>query len=458
MAIRSETRTRIARLTVALLLCLTGLGYFLHEHYRFSWPLVRVTPRGVTGLIAYELGYYKEAAHLWRAMSGLEYDPTALPQLVQAASAVIAREPGNPENYLWLADLHVALGDYEHAATAYRRALQRRPDLADATIGLATVRLLEGAHPEARARLEEVFDQAIGERHLSTFLNFLLALDALVHAPGSSSADRYLTLAYAYRYLAIFDHRHYQTVISYSARALQLDPNQADAYFCAGVAYTKLGKIDLAIQQFRSVVRILPGKAEAYKRLGFLHGLRGDLEQELSAYRNAAAASPDNPRYLFELGSVLLKKYGDLKQAATYLRAAHDLDPEQYDYGIHLAYTLKELRQYPEALAIYDAVVRGHPRRAEAYEFQARCLLSLGRYADVVGALQRAQALEPLPFWSVRDLAAAYSRLNRMDDAIAAEEAALQRVPHDVDTLYDLQSLYRRVGRYADAYRAVRQI
>ena len=59
---RSDGGSRRARVTIAIMLCLTGLGYFLYQHYRFSWPLVQISPRGLAALAAYELHYYRQAA------------------------------------------------------------------------------------------------------------------------------------------------------------------------------------------------------------------------------------------------------------------------------------------------------------------------------------------------------------------------------------------------------------
>jgi tetratricopeptide (TPR) repeat protein len=139
-------------------------------------------------------------------------------------------------------------------------------------------------------------------------------------------------------------------------------------------------------------------------------------------------------------------------------RQAQALEPTRYEYAMALATTLEQLRQYEEALALFEAVASAYPDIAEVAHFQAKCLVSMRRYADAVAVLERARVDEPLPPWAVRELAFAYSQLHRQDAAIAAEEEVVQRVPHDVSTLYDLQSSYRRVGRYADAYRVVRQI
>ncbi len=455
MGTHTARQSRRARFVVAFFLCLTGLGYFLYQHYRFSWPLIQVTPRGLLALAAYELGYYRRAASLWRTTSGLAYDATTLPQLVEMAAAAITREPANLNNYLWLADVSMARGDYARAAQAYGQALERDQEFADAAIGLATVRLLQGAYPEARQLLDPVFDRAVGERYLPTFLNFLVALDALVHSPALANAERDLTLAYAYRYLGIFDPRQYQTVIRYATRTLQRDPSQDAAYFCAGVAYMKQGQLDLAIQQFQLAVQVNPRNAEAYKRLAYLHGERGQPDQELRYYRQAVAAAPDNPRYVHGLGLVLRDKFGDLPQAVAAFRQARALQPTRYAYAMDLAHALEQLREYDEALTLLEALARAHPDIAEVAHFRAKCLISMRRYGDAVAVLEAAR---PLPAWAIRELTFAYSQLNRREAAIAAEEEYVRREPHDVEALYDLQSQYRRAGRYADAYRVVKQI
>jgi tetratricopeptide (TPR) repeat protein len=451
-------RNRQARFAIVFFLCLTGLGYFLVQHYRFGRPLIQITPRGLTALAAYELGAYARAAKLWRATHGLAYDPAAVPRLLEAANAEIGEHPDDLVGYLRVADLAMACGDYGRAAQAYEQALQRDPELADAAIGLASVRLLQGAYPEARQLLDPVFDRAVVERYLPTFLNFLVALDALVHGPGPLDAERDLALAYAYRYLAIFDPRQYSTVIRYAARSLQRDPGRDAAYFCAGVAYLKQGQLDAAIQQFEFAVQINPRNAEAYHRLAYLHGERGRPDQELRYYRRAVEAAPETPRYVYGLGLVLRDKFGDLPQAVAALGRAHALQPDRYGYTLSLADALEQLHEYEEALALFEGLARTHPESAEVAYFHAKCLVSIHRYTDAVAILERARAVRPLPPWVMRELAFAYGQLNRHDAALAAAEEVVRRVPHDVGTLYNLQGSYRRVGRYADAYRVVQQI
>jgi tetratricopeptide (TPR) repeat protein len=454
----SDGGIRRARVTIAIMLCLTGLGYFLYQHYRFSWPLVQVSPRGLIALAAYELHYYRQAARSWRTTAGLAYDPADLPALVASVEAAIAKDPDQLPPHLWLADAQVARNDYPKAADAYEQALQRHPASPDAAIGLAAMRILQGAYPEARALLEPIFDRAVVERYLPTFLNFLLALDALVHAPGPTDAERALTLAYAYRYLAIFDSRQYATVIRHAEHALRLDPAQDAAHLCAGVAYTKRGELDAAIQAFQAAVARNPQNAEASRRLAYVYGLRGQPDEELRAYQQAVAAAPENPLYAYALGLVLQQKFGDFPRAVTAFRQARALLPTRYEYNFALASALAELHRFEDALALFDELVDTYPPAAEAAHRRARVLVSLRRYAEAVDAFETARTREPLPTWALRELAFAYSKLRRPAAALTATEAAVRQTPADVAALYDLQSLYRGASRYADAYRVVQQI
>ncbi|MGC9001175.1 tetratricopeptide repeat protein, partial [Caldisericum sp.] len=76
----------------------------------------------------------------------------------------------------------------------------------------------------------------------------------------------------------------YQRAIEAGKRAVKLYPRSVDAYFCLGIAYTKTGQIDLAIESLK--------KAEAYairdddlmyiyNWLGYNYYAKGDLDNSL---------------------------------------------------------------------------------------------------------------------------------------------------------------------------------
>ena len=77
------------------------------------------------------------------------------------------------------------------------------------------------------------------------------------------------------------------TKIKYFSKALELDPNMAEAYEKRGMLYFFQEKFDNVIQDFQSYIRLAPPKAEAYRMLGIgylnsgFYGL-GDVHKIIS--------------------------------------------------------------------------------------------------------------------------------------------------------------------------------
>ncbi len=449
--------TKIARILLLLALIVGAAYQLLADYYALDRRLVQPSPQGYLALIYYELGRYGDAARAWRQHYGLAYDSTLIRQLEEQATARIHAHPDRLDNYLQLADLHVAAGDYSHAAEVYRQALSHTAD-PDPRIGLAAALAALGQHAESQALWEDVFDQDWRERDLSIFLGVLSGLDALERSRApQTAAARLLTLSYMHRYLAILDKRQLDRVIAYADRALALDPSLAGGHVAKAVVYGKREELERALEEFGKAVA-LRSTGALYHRMANVSGAMGRLEEELAFHRQAVRAAPANPKYAYALGEILLRKYGDLSEAIISLRSAHELAPTQYAFAVMYGYALEQARRDTEALDVYGDVLRRWPDVAEAYTLKARCLITLGRYHDAVELLHAASERAPHDFETSRELGYAYAKLKDPERAIAAYRRALDLKPYDVDTLYGLQTLYRMRGRYAEAHEAVRTI
>jgi tetratricopeptide (TPR) repeat protein len=443
---------------IFLMVVLAG-GRIATQYYKLKDSyLLQISSHGLKALAYYELRQYSKASLAWRDHFGLSYDPNLIEILKTALRKQIEENPDKIENYLRLADLYFFVADYPNAMITYQNALQKNRNLYEAKVGLASCLMVQGKYRESQAVFEDLFSQDSFEKTKTGFLNFLVALDKLRNSKTPNKGDRYLTLAYAYRYLSAMDGRKSEDAIAYSEKAVAADKNLDKAFLCKGVIYTQKKDYELALEQLSKGLVLNPLSAEAYSRMASIYGEMGNLEKELEYYKKAVAAEEKNPHYAYNLGQILQKKYGDINQANLYFQKAYEIDPDNFAYASSVGYTLEMLRQLNEALEVYDTIIRKNPENPEGYVLKAHCFIRMERYEEAMNLFLKAHTMSPLNFEAARDLGLAYSNLKKFENAISITEYALRIKPYDVDTLYFLQYLYRRQGKYEEAYRAIKEI
>jgi len=443
---------------VFLVFAIIGSDRFLNQYYKLDPHFRQFSRDGVKALALYEIRQYSKASRAWRDHYGLSYDSTLIEILKSALLKQIAEDPGKIDNDLRLADVYFSVGDYTNATITYQNALQKNKNIYDAKVGLASSLAVQGKYRESQAVFEDLLDQDYQERNITCFLNFLDALGKLENSNTPNRGELYLTMAYAYRFLSIMDNRKSEEVISYSDKALSVNKNLDRAFFCKGVIYTKEKNFELALDQFSRVLELKPMSADAYSRMAYICGEVGNLEKELEYYKRAVTADGENPHYAYNLGRILLRKYGDINQANFYLKQAYEMDPDNFSYASTYAYTLEMLREFSYALDVYETIIRKNPENPEGYLLKAHCFVKMEQYENAINLFLKANTLSSLSFSAARDFALAYANLKNFEKAISLTEYALRIKPYDVDTLYFLQSLYRRQGKYEEAYRAVKEI
>ena len=83
-----------------------------------------------------------------------------------------------------------------------------------------------------------------------------------------------------------------RTKIKYFTKALELDPNLAEAYEKRGMLYFFQEKYDNVIQDFQAYIRLTPPKAEAYRMLGMGYLKSGFYEQAIDRFTYAIEIDP----------------------------------------------------------------------------------------------------------------------------------------------------------------------
>ena len=77
--------------------------------------------------------------------------------------------------------------------------------------------------------------------------------------------------------------------------AIRLNPNDADAYYNRGNAWSDKGDNDGAIADYNEAIRLIPQFANAYYNRALYWEFKNDLAQALTDFRSFARLNPNDP-------------------------------------------------------------------------------------------------------------------------------------------------------------------
>jgi tetratricopeptide (TPR) repeat protein len=109
-----------------------------------------------------------------------------------------------------------------------------------------------------------------------------------------------------------------------------------------GAAAREAGRLEQAIDHYRSALRLNPIDAPAHYDLGNALLQRGDLDDAIDRYRRALEIAPDYAEAHGNLG-LALKRRGEMKEAIRHFRRALEIDPGYGPARVNLELTLRSL-------------------------------------------------------------------------------------------------------------------
>jgi serine/threonine protein kinase len=104
-------------------------------------------------------------------------------------------------------------------------------------------------------------------------------------------------------------------------------PDDANAHFQRGKAFSKQGEIDRAIAEFTAALRLDPGLAEAYNRRGNALLDRGEHIRAIADYSHAIGLDPNDPVFYYNRGKAYDAGGDQVRAIADYTEAI-GLDPQ----------------------------------------------------------------------------------------------------------------------------------
>jgi tetratricopeptide (TPR) repeat protein len=185
---------------------------------------------------------------------------------------------------------------------------------------------------------------------------------------------------------------------------------------------------------------------DAYAELGNWFGENHKPECAAMAFQDGLKLEPGSARLNYLLG---LSYYtaGKVEDAVAPLRQSIQLDPDQDKTHMLLAATLTGLGRGKEAMPEWSAALRIDPSSKMAQDGLAKGLIAAGEYDSVIEHLSKAERDEALDL----DLALAYGKSNRLDEAAQVLSESLQKYPDSNDLTRALVVVYVKQTKYQEA-------
>jgi tetratricopeptide (TPR) repeat protein len=212
----------------------------------------------------------------------------------------------------------------------------------------------------------------------------------------------------------------------------------------AGFAHHQAGELRRAEALYRKALQKDPDDANALHLLGVVAYQCGSVGTALRLIERALPRLPELPDVHLNYGNAL-REIGRLAEAVASYRRAIALNP---DYGMahnNLAAALNQQEEFAVGLASSKRAIALIPEFFGAHVNHADSLMGLERFAEAEGPLRRALGLAPDRAQTQRDLGWVLAKLGRYEEAVACLDQAIALDPEDPTAHFALgTTLYLR--------------
>jgi Tfp pilus assembly protein PilF len=243
--------------------------------------------------------------------------------------------------------------------------------------------------------------------------------------------------------------------ISLLQRAVESNPDLADAHYNLAIVYGRLNRLDAAMAAMREVIRRHPDDAEALMRLGGWLFDRGLYAEACETYERAVTLRTDSGDAWLKLAQSYDAAGRPRPAVAAYRRVLGLLGR---DDPVILGALFRAAIQAEEGSAAVEAA-----RKLRVFQPGREGFLTLGEAFLVDGQpeaaareFQMAAALAPSSVKAHAGLASAYARMGQTEAAAESYQRAIRLDPKDPELYRRLAHLYESMDRLDLAIVALR--
>ncbi len=221
-----------------------------------------------------------------------------------------------------------------------------------------------------------------------------LSINTTPASPQTETLTIQDSRTYNKRGLAYISTRNYeQAIIDYS-KALDLDPDYAEAYNNRSTAHLLMDNYGQALLDCRRAIELAPDFVVAYVNRAIAYtGLR-EYDRALADYNQALSLAPNNVYAHYNRGNTYLWM-SNYKEAVADYSQTIALSPNFVAAYTNRGVAHSELREYELALADFSQAIDLNPDYVHAYYNRANTYRELGHYQEAIADYSKVIELNP---------------------------------------------------------------
>ena len=190
------------------------------------------------------------------------------------------------------------------------------------------------------------------------------------------------------------EQRNNEKAIKHYGKAIELNPNFAEAYNNRGNAYSDKDELNRAIQDFDKAIDLKPDIAEAYYNLGVAYGNKGEHDRAIQDYNEAIERKPDYAKAYYNRGVAYGNK-GEFDQAIQDYTKAIELNPNDAEAYNNRGIAYGKKGNFEQAIQDFNKAIELKPDFAEAYYNRGIAYRIKGNFEQAIQDFNEAIELKP---------------------------------------------------------------
>lgn len=210
----------------------------------------------------------------------------------------------------------------------------------------------------------------------------------------------------------------FEESIPYFKKAIAMDANYPDPCNNLAVAYSQVGKIDLAIQALRRGIKINPYYPEGYNNLASFYVQKKKFDEAEKILKTALRLRPYYGKAYFNLGRVYLEK-NEIEKAWECFKACctkADLDNE-FGFTMYGKASMR-MKKYEDAIIAFTRLLEFKPNDYETYFSLANAYFLNKQHAKAIPLYKQLLHRNPDDVRITYNIAEAYLNMNNPDIAL----------------------------------------